>query len=85
MMTYEIKANWTRHDGKEVKPFDEIATTFEMATKDGLNAIKFLKENKTRFTWIEIPNEYQMTKYFKSFELTICEATTGKNIYKITK
>lgn len=83
-MRYEIKANWIRHDGREIK-IDEIATSFEMTTRGRLNAIKFLKENKTRFTWIEIPNDYQMKTYFKSFELTISEATTGKNIYKATK
>ena len=56
-----------------------------MARQEGLDAVRFLKEGKKRYSWIQIPNDYQMSKYYKSFCLTISEATTGKNITKITK
>lgn len=83
-MTYEINTITTRKNGKVIT-MNCLATEYEMATKDGLNAIKALPENKSRYKWFEIPNDYQMNTYFQSFELTISEATTGKNIYKVTK
>ena len=41
--------------------------------KDGLDHVKFHKPGHSRFTWIPIPNEYQMSEYFKSFKLHIYE------------
>lgn len=83
-MTFEIKFKQTNKNGKT---FEEsvLATAVEFGTKDGLEAIKVLPEGKNRFKWYTVPNEYQMDKYFSSWELTVIEATTGKSVYKFAR
>lgn len=83
-MTFEIKFKQVSKSGKV---FEEnfLATEVEEGTRDGLDAIKALPEGKNRFKWFEIPNDYQMSKYFESWELTVLEATTGKTVYKKTR
>ncbi len=83
-MLYEIKINQVNKDGRNYND-TYMATEVEMATKNGLDAIKFLQEGKKRYTWAELPNEYQMKKYIDKFEITVAEATTGKNICKLAK
>lgn len=84
-MTYEIKMVAIEKNGRIIKDSKLTDNYPEMATKGGLEAIKFVAQGKTRFTWFEIPNDYQMRTYFESYEITISEATTGKNITKITR
>ena len=83
-MTYEIKTRWEMKNGNKVEKA-ELTNACEMATRNGLDAIKYIKEGKTRYTWIEVPNDYQMKNYYNSFEVVVIEATTGKAIYKISK
>lgn len=85
-MTYEIKLRFTRK-GNEDKVIEEIriATEVETTTRNGLDAIKVMPEGKTRWAWYEVPNDYQMQNYFGTWELTISEATTGKNVYKVVR
>ena len=80
---YEIKMRFEAIDGRVVEE-SKTATSYERTTKGGLDAIKFLQPEKSRFTWYEIPNAYQMKNYYKSYTVTISEATTGKNIEKIS-
>ena len=84
-MTYEVKMIATTTDGRNIKDSKLTDSYPEMATKGGLDAVKFIAQGKTRYTWFEIPNDYQMKTYYKSFEITISEATTGKNIAKISR
>ena len=79
-MMYEIKVNVRWKDGREVKE-SNLSNTVEFAKRNGLDAIKFIKEGKTKFTWIELPNEYQMKTCYDTFEVVITEVTTGKQIY----
>lgn len=83
-MLYEIKVASLKKDGRNSKE-SFITEGFEFTTKEGLQAVRFVQHGKTRNTWIQVPNDFQMKNYFGSFELTICEATTGKNIHKIVK
>jgi hypothetical protein len=79
-MTYEIKATFNMKDGTTVK-YSHIATSIELTNKGENGAIKYQREGKKRFTWLEFPNEYQMKKYYESVEVIITEATTGRRIY----
>lgn len=84
-MTYEIKVISETLNGKK---FDTsyIADEYQFCTKNGLDAVKFHKVNKggkTRYTWQEVPNAYQMKNYYKSFKIVICEATTGRKLEEI--
>lgn len=87
-MLYEVKCRQVmKKEVRNGKVFTDslLATEIEMTTRRGLDAIKVMPEGKNRYKWFEIPNEYQMEKYFDAFEITISEATTGKNVYKITR
>ena len=83
-MLYEIRFKQVDKNGKV---FEEVitATAVEMATRNGLDAVKVMPNGKNRWKWFEVPNDFQMEKYVSSFEITISEATTGKNVYKITR
>lgn len=84
-MTYEIKVISEDMNGKKYNN-SYIVDEYEFCKKGKLDAIKFHKVNKggkTRYTWVEIPNAYQMSKYYKSFKIQICEATTGRKIEEV--
>lgn len=83
-MKYEIKVARAEKDGRNGN-WSYIATEVELTEKNGLEVVKFKKEGKSRYTWFEIPNDYQMKKYVDKFELVITEATTGRRIYTISK
>lgn len=83
-MKYEVKFRQVNKSGKIFED-NIIATEIQMSRREGSDAIKVLPEGKNRYKWYEIPTDYQMTKYFESWELTIAEATTGKNVYKLTR
>lgn len=82
-MKYEIKVKVVKRGIETNNSY--IATEVELATRNGLNAIKLMQEGKKRYTWIEIPNDYQMAKYIEKFEIVIAEATTGRRIHTISK
>jgi len=83
-MMYEVRFKQVNKSGKV---FEEniIATAVEMARREGLDAVKVMPNGKNRWKWFEIPNDFQMERYIESYEITISEATTGKNIYKVTR
>ena len=83
-MKYEIKIRIETIDGRKSEK-SEMTSTCEMARRNGLDAIKYIKEGKSRYTWVDVPNEYQMKRYYKSFEVMVIEATTGKAVYRISK
>lgn len=84
-MTYEIKVISEEMSGRKFND-SYIVDEYEICKKGKLDAVKFHKINKsgkTRYTWVEIPNAYQMSKYYKSFKIEICEATTGRKIEEV--
>lgn len=83
-MLFEIKVEQNMKDGRTIKE-SYIAEDYEMTTKSGLDAVKFHKQGKAKFTWVEVPNKYQMEKFVESFKIEVCEATTGRKIYTIAK
>ncbi len=83
-MTYEVKFRLTHKSGKVITE-NVIATAIEFGKREGLDAIKVLPEGKNRWKWFEIPNDYQMNTYYDNWSLTIAEATTGKNVYKVER
>lgn len=83
-MTYEIKVI-VKTDGRNFNK-SYIVDEYEFCKKGQLDAVKFHKIDKggkTRYTWIEIPNAYQMKTYYKSFKVEICEASTGRKIEEV--
>jgi hypothetical protein len=84
-MTYEVKYTAIEKSGRTVEESKLTDSYPEMTNRNGLDAIKFIVKGKTRFTWFEIPNDYQMNKYYERVEITVSEATTGKNIAKISR
>ena len=84
-MTYEIKVMSEDMNGKKYNN-SYIVDEYEFCKKGKCDAVKFHKidkAGKTRYTWVEIPNAYQMNKYMKSFSIVICEATTGRKIEEV--
>lgn len=82
-MTYEIRVKFEAKDGRKIDYTDK-ATEIMFTTKNGYETIKYMRIGKKRFTWFEIPTEYQMEKYFESFQVTIKKSETGEEIYNIT-
>ena len=84
-MTYEIKVIQEELNGRNINR-SYLVDEYEFGKKGRLDAIKFHKvgkAGKTRYTWVEIPNAYQMSKYTKYFKIEICEATTGRKIEEV--
>lgn len=79
-MKFEVKVMAKEKNGRAFN-YSDIATECELTKKGKLDAVKYLKEGKSRYTWQEIPNDYQMSKYYESFEIVITEATTGKRVW----
>lgn len=85
-MTYEIRVQF---EGNGVTDFRNIdytdkATAFEFATKEGVDAVKYLKVGKKRWTWVSTPNADHFDRIFKHLKtnaLTIKEVETGKVVY----
>lgn len=78
-MTYEIKT-YERICGKDYRK-SYIVNDYERVTCKKGDCIRFKQEEKKSYTYIHAIAE----SYHEDFEITICEATTGKNIYKATK
>lgn len=80
-MKYEIKVNIICKDGRR-KNESELTDTVEFAKRGALECAKYIKAGKTRFTWVEMPNDYQMKKYYDKYEVIITEAETGRKIWQ---
>lgn len=83
-MMFDIKVKIDWKDGR-LNEHTDYATEVHFATKNGNNAIKYLKEGKNRFTWLEIPNEWQLNKFYNAFEVNVIESTTGKKTYSFNR
>ena len=83
-MTYEIR--WKRND-KDGRKYNEtyLCNEYSFVKVGGLDAVRFQQEGHKKGTRIAIPNDYQMGKYYDSFELVIVEATTGRRVFSISK
>lgn len=79
-MTYEIRVKFEAKDQKKIDYTDK-ATQIMFTTKNGYETIKYMRVGKKRFTWLSLPNEYVMEKYYKSFQVTIKRIETGEEIY----
>ena len=78
-MTYEIRT-YERICGKDYRKTYLVDDYKRVTCKKG-DCIKFKQEGKKSCTYINAV----ASSYHEAFELTICEATTGKNIYKAIK
>lgn len=83
-MKYEIRKT-VKETGRDEKSYTKIVTEIATAKRRTLDVIKYREEGKSKFTWIEIPNDYQMKNFYDSFEMIITEIKTGKVIYSIKK
>lgn len=79
-MTYDIRVKFEAKDQRKID-YTDRATEIMFTTKDGLDVIKYMRVEKKRFTWLSLPNEYQMEKYYESFQVTIKRVETGEEIY----
>lgn len=79
-MTYEIRVKFEETAGRKIDYTDK-ATQIMFSHKRDIEIIKYKKLGKTRFTWLELPTEYQMKKYYKFFKVTIKRVEMGEEIY----
>lgn len=78
-MTYEIKT-YERICGKDYRK-TYIVNDYERTICKKGDCFRFKQNGKASYTYIHAVAE----SYHEAFEVTISEATTGKNIYKATK
>lgn len=84
-MTYEVKVEVHFKNGKTANESFITEERPEFGRIEGLDGIKFHLPGKKRFTWVRFPNDYQMDKYYDSYECVIAEATTGRRIQTINR
>ena len=82
MYTYNIRVRFEETiDNKRNIDYTDRAVEIMFSHKGDIEMIGYKKPGKKRFTWIYLPTEYQMEKYFKFFKVTIKRVETGEEIY----
>ena len=69
-MLYEIKVNYKGNE----KSY--IATEIKFGKRNGFNSIGFMQKGKKRFDWYRIETIGEVVG-----EITVCEATTGREMH----